>query len=61
MASNLKLCSTILTSIKYRIVTKVEQLMKLCDDLEQSVQQNQKYTQELLQVTLKEVLEPKQE
>lgn len=41
-----------------RIVTKIEQLMKLCDELEQSIQQNQKYTQELLQVALKEALEP---
>jgi type I restriction enzyme, S subunit len=41
-----------------RIVTKIERLMKLCDELEQSIQQNQKYTQELLQVALKEALEP---
>ncbi len=41
-----------------RIVAKVEQLMKLYDDLEQSIQQNQKYTQDLLQVALKEALEP---
>lgn len=46
-------------SEQYRIVTKIEQLMTLCDELEQSVQQNQKYTQELLQVALKEALEPK--
>ena len=44
---------------QHRIVTKIEQLMKLCDELEQSIQQNQKYTQELLQVALKEALEPK--
>jgi hypothetical protein len=31
--------------------------MKLCDKLEKSIQQNQKYTQELLQVALKEALE----
>jgi len=42
-----------------RIATKIEQLMTLCDELEQSVQQSQKYTQELLQVALKEALEPK--
>jgi len=42
-----------------RIVNKIEQLMTLCDELEQSIQQNQKYTQELLQVALKEALEPK--
>ncbi len=41
-----------------RIITKLEQLVRLCDDLEQSIQQNQKYTQELLQVALKEALEP---
>ena len=32
--------------------------MKLYYELEQSVQQNQKYTQDLLQVALKEALEP---
>jgi len=45
-------------SEQYRIVTKIEQLMKLCDKLEQTIQQNQTYTQELLQVALKEALEP---
>lgn len=40
-----------------RIVIKIEQLMTLCDELEQSIKQNQKYTQELLQVALKEALE----
>jgi hypothetical protein len=39
---------------------RIEQLMKLCDELEQTVQQNQKYTQDLLQVALKEALEPKE-
>lgn len=43
---------------QYSIVTKVEQLMILCDELEKTIQQNQKYTQDLLQVTLKEALEP---
>lgn len=42
---------------QHRIATKIEQLMKLCDKLEKSIQQNQKYTQELLQVALKEALE----
>lgn len=37
---------------QYRIVAKVEQLMKLCYELEQSIQHNQKYTQELLHVAL---------
>jgi type I restriction enzyme S subunit len=46
-------------SEQYRIATKTEQLMTLYDELEQSVQQNQKYIQELLQVALKEALEPK--
>lgn len=32
--------------------------MKLCRELEQTIQQNQKYTHELLQVALKEALEP---
>jgi type I restriction enzyme, S subunit len=44
---------------QHRIVAKIEQLMKLCDELEQSIKQNQKYTQDLLQVALKEALEPK--
>ena len=40
-----------------RIVAKLDQLMTLCDELEQSIQQNQKFTQEFLQVALKEALE----
>jgi len=43
---------------QHRIVTKIEQLMTLCDEMEKSIQQNQKYTQDLLQVALKEALEP---
>lgn len=39
------------------ILDKVEQLMTFCDELEQSIQQSQKYTQNLLQVALKEALE----
>lgn len=42
-----------------KIVTKVEKLMNLCDELENSIQQNQEYTQELLHVALKDALEPK--
>ena len=42
-----------------RIVAKIAILLKRCDELEQTIQQNQKYTQELLQVALKEALEPK--
>lgn len=44
---------------QHRIVTKTDHLLTLCDELEQSIKQNQKYTQELLQVALKEALEPK--
>lgn len=46
-------------SEQYRIVTKIEQLMKLCDELEQTIQQNLKYTKDLLQVALKEALKPR--
>lgn len=46
-------------SEQHRIVIQIDQLMKLCDELEHSIRQNQKYTQELLQVALKEALEPK--
>lgn len=42
-----------------RIVSKIEQLMKICNELEQTIMQNQKYTQDLLQVALKEALESK--
>lgn len=44
---------------QHRIVAKVGQLMTLCDELEHSLKQNQTYTRELLQVALKEALEPK--
>ncbi len=43
---------------QYSIVGKIDRLTTLCDELEQSIQQNQRYTQELLQVVLKEALEP---
>lgn len=43
---------------QYRIVNKIEQLMTLCSELEQTIQQNQRLTQDLLQVALKEALEP---
>ena len=43
---------------QHRIVVKIEQLMSLCDDLEQTIKQNQDYTRQLLQVALKEALEP---
>jgi len=45
-------------SEQYRIVQKIDQLMQTCDELEQTVRQNQNYTQELLQVALKEALNP---
>lgn len=44
---------------QHRIVTRIEKLMKLCDELEQNIQLNQRYTQDLLQVALKEALEYK--
>ena len=57
-----KLCNLYLPlpplSEQHRIVSKIDQLMTLCDELEQFIQQNQTYTQELLQVALKEALEP---
>lgn len=43
-----------------RIVTKIKQLMSLCDILELTIKQNQKCTQDLLQVTLNEALLPKE-
>ena len=45
-------------SEQYKIVAKVDHLMALCDELEQSIKQNQDYTRQLLQVALKEALEP---
>jgi type I restriction enzyme S subunit len=43
-----------------RIVAKIDQLMGLCDSLEQSIQQNQQFTQELMQVALREALEARE-
>ncbi len=45
-------------SEQHHIINKIEQLMKLCDELELTIEQNQKFTQDLLQVALKEALEP---
>ncbi len=42
-----------------RIINKIDQLMKLCNELEQNIHQKQEYTQELLQMVLKEALEVK--
>lgn len=39
-----------------RIVAKLDQLMTICDELDQNIQQNQKYAQELMKVALKEAL-----
>jgi type I restriction enzyme S subunit len=43
-----------------RIHIKIEQFTKLFDEMEQSIHQNQNYTQQLLQVALKEALEPQE-
>jgi len=45
---------------QHRIVQKIGHLMQTCDELENTIQQNQNYTQELLQVALKEALTPNQ-
>ncbi|MCA0334871.1 MAG: restriction endonuclease subunit S [Bacteroidetes bacterium] len=42
-----------------RIVSKIEELMNLCDELEKSVKVNQEYTTLLYQTALKEALQPK--
>jgi type I restriction enzyme S subunit len=41
-----------------RIVKRIEQLMKICDELEQSVTQSKEQTEMLLRVALKEALQP---
>ncbi|MEI7981212.1 MAG: restriction endonuclease subunit S [Bacteroidota bacterium] len=41
-----------------RVVAKVDQLMNIYNELEQTIRQNQNYTRQLLQVALKEALEP---
>jgi type I restriction enzyme, S subunit len=43
-----------------RIVQKLEQLMQLCDGLEQSITQSQQQNEMLLQQVLREALEPKE-
>jgi len=42
-----------------RIVSQIEELMTLCDELEASVKANQEYTTLLYQTALKEALQPK--
>lgn len=44
---------------QHRIVTKLEQLMKLCDELDQSIRQSKEQTNMLLQAALREALQPK--
>ena len=44
-----------------RIVDKLNQLMKYCDELEKSINQSKEQTEQLLQVALKEALKPKVE
>ncbi len=42
-----------------RIVKKVEELLKICDELEQEITQSKNFSQQLLQSALKEALAPK--
>ena len=42
-----------------RIVEKLEKLMKFCDELEANIRQSATQAETLLQVALKEALEPK--
>ncbi len=42
-----------------RIVEKLEKLMKYCDELELNIRESKKNAESLLQVALKEALEPK--
>jgi len=44
-----------------RIVAKLEQLMKLCDDLKQNIRQSKERTDMLLQAALREALQPGEE
>jgi len=46
---------------QHRIVTKLEQLMLLCDNLEQSIRQSKEQANMLLQAALREALQPKAE
>lgn len=43
-----------------RIIKKLEQLMKLCDEIQQTIEQNQNHTDLLLQSALKYALQPKE-
>lgn len=46
-------------SEQHRIVAKLEQLMRHCDELEQSIKQSQTQNEQLLQQVLREALSPK--
>lgn len=46
-------------SEQHRIVAKLEQLMRHCDELEQSIKQSQTQNEQLLQQVLREALKPK--
>lgn len=48
-------------SEQHRIVAKLEQLMQLCDDLEQSIRQSKEQTNMLLQAALREALKGKED
>lgn len=47
--------------IQEKIVTKLDELMQYCDDLEASVKESQTYNEQLLQQVLREALEGKKE
>ena len=46
--------------IQNRIVSKLEELMTYCDELETSVKESQNYNEQLLQQVLREALEVKE-
>src|SRR5690606_7923560 len=48
-------------SIQNQIVVKLDELIKTCDDLENSIKQSQVQNSQLLQQVLKEALEVKEE
>ena len=48
-------------SEQQRIITKIDELMQYCDDLENSIKESQKHNELLLQQVLREALEPKEE
>ena len=61
---NLNILNTLLTPLpplaeQKRIVSKLEQLLQLCDDLEKNINQSKEHTNLLLQTVLKEALEEK--